>query len=167
MTRDLFLLDSDQLTLLLAFEKSNGLNQLAEVMAKDPSVISRGLQRIAEIYPVLIKVRGRWELTPLGRQMNLITIEIINQQREFLGNSKQELKVNISENSILIIINAQSGLLDSTQIGRNNSDAEKNIVTLLNSWRKKNILLYMLNMFQTGPTQFSIVYRKGVISFPD
>jgi predicted transcriptional regulator len=60
-----FNLNSDQLELLLAFENAKGLGHLAELMARDPSVISRNLQRVAEDYPVLKKVKGRWEITPL------------------------------------------------------------------------------------------------------
>ncbi|MBK7962468.1 MAG: hypothetical protein IPK04_15535 [Bdellovibrionales bacterium] len=50
-------LNSDQLELLLAFENTKGLGHLAEVMARDQSVVSRNLQRIAEDYPVLKKVK--------------------------------------------------------------------------------------------------------------
>ncbi len=60
MSRLKFSLNSDQLELLLAFENAKGLGHLAELMARDPSVVSRNLQRIAEDYPVLIKVKGHW-----------------------------------------------------------------------------------------------------------
>lgn len=157
MRPDRFLLDSDQLELLLAFEKSKGLNQLAELMAKDPSVISRGLQRIAETYPVLIKVRGRWELTPLGRQLNTVTRESLTQQRALLGAAPQSNMLVFSKNSVLIVINAQCGLLDSTQLGRNNSEAEKNISTILKLWRIKKYPVIHVKHVSDQPS--SIFYR--------
>lgn len=161
MKRDRFLLDSDQLELLLAFEDSQGLNHLAEVMAKDPSVVSRGLQKIAEAYPVLTKVRGRWELTPLGRELNLITKENLIRHRELLGPSekKQSGEFVFSEDSVLIVINAQCGLLDSTQLGRNNSDAEKNIATLLSFWRAKNRRTIHVKHVSDNPN--SLFYRSS------
>jgi nicotinamidase-related amidase len=134
-----FNLTSDQLELLLAFEKSEGLNQLAETMAKDSSVISRNLQRIAENYPVLKKVKGRWEITPLGIQVNEQTRMYLEKHTQLLSVSTQNKnqKNYFNDDSILIIINAQNGLLDATQEGRNNSEAEKNILNILELWRTK------------------------------
>lgn len=140
MARLKFTLTSDQLELLLAFENSQGLNHLAETMAKDPSVVSRNLQRIAEESPVLKKVKGRWELTPLGTQINEQTRAYLTKHTELLSHANAispQTRV-FSDNSVLVIINAQNGLLDATQEGRNNSEAEKNIAKLLNFWRSKN-----------------------------
>ena len=140
MKRLRFTLTSDQLELLMAFENSLGLNSLAEMMAKDPSVVSRNLQRIAEEYPVLKKVKGRWELTPLGVQINEQTRSYLAKHTELLSQAtgSEKTKATIADRSILIIINAQNGLLDATQVGRNNSEAEKNISQLLSFWRSKN-----------------------------
>jgi nicotinamidase-related amidase len=140
MSRPRFSLTSDQLELLLAFEESEGLGRLAETIGRDPSVVSRSLQRIAEEHPVLLKVRGRWELTPLGSQINNLTRSTLATYQQLLpkNTTKQKTKINISPKSVLVIINAQIGLLDSTQEGRNNSDAERNIAKLLTFWRKKN-----------------------------
>ncbi|MNK97251.1 Peroxyureidoacrylate/ureidoacrylate amidohydrolase RutB [compost metagenome] len=138
MGRPAFLLSSDQLELLLAFEDSKGLAALAESMGRDPSVISRGLLRIAEEHPVLVKVRGKWELTPLGRETNELTRNSIASYKSLLSKTAQSQKPKkySSNKSLLLIVNAQVGLLDATQLGRNNSDAEKNISNLLNHWRK-------------------------------
>lgn len=137
MGRQTFPLSSDQLELLLAFGESTGLATLAESMGRDPSVISRGLQKIAEDYPVLVKVKGRWELTPLGFQVNVSTKEAITSYKKLLakGIQSKSNKKHPSDRSLLIIINAQSGLLDATQPGRNNTEAEKNISKLLTYWR--------------------------------
>ena len=168
MNRDRFLLDSDQLELLLSFEESKGLSQLAEVMAKDPSVISRGLQRIAEAYPVLIKNRGRWELTPLGRELNAVTKEALLQQKNLLGSAIQnKSKVSLlSKNTALVIINAQCGLLDATQLGRNNSDAEKNIETLLKLWRSKNYPIIHVKHVSDNPSSMFYRSSKGAEFLP-
>ncbi len=140
MNRLKFSLNSDQLELLLAFENAKGLGHLAELMARDQSVISRNLQRIAEDYPVLKKVKGRWEITPFGIQINQQTRAYLEQQTELISKTTEKKKVNSSlcgEGSILIIINAQNGLFDKTQEDRNNSEAEINIARLLEVWRAK------------------------------
>lgn len=133
-------MSSEQLELLLAFEKATGLGHLAELMARDPSVVSRNLQRIAEDHPVLKKVKGRWELTPLGVQVNQRTrIYLEDQTKLFseLGSSKKVSPPIIPDDAILIVINAQNGLLDATNEGRNNLEAEKNIARILEYWRTK------------------------------
>lgn len=138
MKRLRFALSSDQLELLMAFENSNGLTELAETMAKDASVVSRNLQRIAENCPVLKKVKGRWELTPLGSQVNQETHAYLNKQNQLFSTIEQNQKsFSISSQSALVIINAQNGLFDLTLPGRKNSEAEENIQKALNHWRAK------------------------------
>lgn len=161
MNRPQFSLSSDQLELLLAFEESEGLGKLAETMRRDPSVISRSLQRIAEEYPVIIKVRGRWELTPLGRQTNELTKNFIVAQERLLPVDKiRNLeKSSLPEKSVLIVINAQQGLLDATQEGRNNSEAEKNIAKLLNFWRKNKNPIFHIKHISESPS--SIFFRSS------
>jgi nicotinamidase-related amidase len=161
MVRPAFLLSSDQLELLLAFEDSKGLTVLAESMRRDPSVISRGLQRIAEEHPVLVKVRGKWELTPLGRETNELTRTSIASYRNLLSTPVQPqiAKKYSSNKSLLLIINAQVGLLDSTQLGRNNSDAEKNISNLLNHWRKNKRPVVHVKHISDNP--HSMFYRNS------
>ncbi|MBY0415572.1 MAG: isochorismatase family protein [Bdellovibrionales bacterium] len=140
MTRLKFSLTSDQLELLLAFENAEGLNQLAETMGRDPSVVSRKLQRIAEEQPVLKKTKGRWEMTPLGIQINEQTKSYLKNQTELFSHviaNKKAQELALLVNAVLIIINAQKGLIDLTQEGRNNLEAEKNIIQVLKMWREK------------------------------
>lgn len=135
-----FALTSEQLELLLAFEKAIGLGHLAELMARDPSVVSRNLQRIAESYPVLKKVKGRWELTPLGVQVNQRTRIYLEDQTKLFSELEVHKKITspeIPDDAVLIVINAQNGLLDATCEGRNNLEAEKNIARILEYWRSK------------------------------
>lgn len=152
-----FALSSDQLELLLAFESAKGLGHLAELMAKDQSVVSRNLQRIAEDFPVLIKVKGRWEITPLGVQINQQTRSYLEDQEKLISRTAEQKKSNslvFSKNSTLIIINAQKGLFDATQEDRNNLEAETNIAHLLDMWRIKKEKLFMSNMYRTIQNPF-------------
>jgi nicotinamidase-related amidase len=158
MSRARFSLSSEQLELLLAFEQSQGLAHLAEAMAKDPSVVSRGLQRIAEEYPVLVKVKGRWELTPLGRQTNELTKSFIADHTKLLAKASKST-ATAAQNSLLVVINAQTGLLDATQLGRNNSEAEKNIAALLSHWRKSKRPVLHVKHVSDNPA--SIFYRQS------
>lgn len=161
MIRNRFSLSSDQLELLLAFQQSQGLNHLAEMMAKDPSVVSRGLQKIAEAHPVLAKVRGRWELTPLGRQVNELTQEFMAKHEKLLDASvaKPDLARGFVESSVLILVNAQQGLLDPTQQGRNNLEAERNISLLLSEWRNQNRRVLHVKHVSDNPA--SVFYRQA------
>lgn len=167
MTRTRFLLSSDQLELLLAFEESKGLGDLAETMAKDPSVVSRGLQKIAESYPVLAKVRGRWELTPLGRELNALSKELASKHQALLNSFiKKDPPVDNFRDSVLIVINAQCGLLDATQLGRNNSDAENNISKLLSHWRNKKCRVIHVRHTSDNPSSIFYKFSKGCDFLP-
>lgn len=160
MTSTRFSLTSDQLELLLAFEENKGLLKLSEAVGRDPSVISRGLQRIAEDFPVLIKVKGRWELTALGRQINEQTKQFTSQLQHLLpAKVKKSDEISFSSKSVLIIINAQVGLMDSTQEGRNNSDAERNIIKIMNHWRKTKRPVIHVKHISENPN--SIFFRNA------
>ncbi len=162
MERLKFILTSDQLELLLAFENARGLGHLAELMARDPSVVSRNLQRIAEDRPVLKKVKGRWEITPLGIQVNQQTRAYLEEQKKLVSQSvasKRPEQSICSDGSVLIVINAQNGLLDATQEGRNNSEAEKNIVRILKQWRAKRRQVIHVKHVSDNPE--SIFFRQS------
>jgi len=148
---------------LLAFENSQGLTHLSEVMARDPSVVSRNLQRIAEDYPVLKKVKGRWEITPLGIQVNQRTRTFLEEQEKLFAPVAEDKKHALSgwsEDSVLVIINAQNGLFDATQEGRNNSQAEKNIVRILKHWRVMKRQVFHIKHVSDNPE--SIFFRHSV-----
>lgn len=163
MKRLKFQLSSDQLELLLAFETAQGLSHLAEMMNRDPSVVSRNLQRIAEDRPVLKKVRGRWELTPLGIQINEHTRTYLEKQAELFTSSDKDKPMEalpLQDNSALIIINAQNGLLGSTQEDRNNFEAEKNIAKILEHWRNKNRTVVHVKHVSENPG--SMFFREAL-----
>jgi len=159
MSRARFPLSSDQLELLLAFQDSAGLTDLADRMAKDASVISRNLQRAAEAAPVLKKIKGRWELTPLGLQINALTKEFLARQDELLSAAAPVKPQALTEDSLLIVINAQCGLLDATQGGRNNSEAEKNIAALLSHWRARK--MPVLHVKHVSDKADSVFHRRN------
>lgn len=162
MIRLRFTLSSEQLELLLAFESAKGLSHLAELMARDPSVVSRNLQRIAETLPVLKKVKGRWELTPLGIQVNGRTRVYLEDQAKLFSEIETNKKLGspkVPEDAVLIVINAQGGLLDATNEGRNNLEAEKNITRILEHWRKKNQRI--IHVKHVSDKVESIFFRQG------
>lgn len=135
-----FPLTSDQLELLLAFEEAKGLAHLAELMAKDASVVSRNLQRVAEDLPVLEKVNGRWKLTALGIELNLQTRAYLQAQKALISKATPQIspkRFELSDRAVLIVINAQNGLFHDATEKRNNEGAEKNILRLLSLWRSK------------------------------
>jgi len=132
-----FPLTSDQLELLLAFEASAGLAELATAMRRDPSVVSRNLQRLAEDAPVIAKQSGRWVMTEAGRSINETT-------RKFLAEVGRALpRAGASaggedfrgQGAVLMIVNAQQHFLDPARGVRSNPHAELNILRLLQHWR--------------------------------
>lgn len=162
--RPKFALSSDQLELLLAFENAKGLGHLSELMAKDQSVVSRNLQRIAEDFPVLIKIKRRWEITPLGIQINQQTRSFLEGQEKLIATATERKKTKsliFDDSSTLIIINAQNGLFDATQENRNNSEAEENISRLLDVWRSKNRKVIHVKHVSDNPKSIFFRYSVG------
>lgn len=163
MDRLRFCLSSDQLELLLAFEEAQGLGQLAENMARDPSVVSRNLQRMAEDYPVLEKIKGRWQLTALGFRTNEMTRAYLQEHRGLLiqKTTKATGGSLFSGRSVLLVINAQKGLLGTSQSGRNNSEAEQNIEALLAAWRTKGRRVVHVQHVSEQPTSMFFRGSEG------
>ena len=79
-----FGLDSEHCELLAAFESVGSLTELAALRGRDLSVISRQMQKVAEIAPVLEKRHGRWILSELGRQLAQWTRDAAMRQRQIL-----------------------------------------------------------------------------------
>jgi len=133
-------------------------------MARDPSVVSRNLQRIAENLPVLKKVKGRWEMTPLGIQVNQQTRAYLEEQKKLVSDTaprKEPEQSVCSDGSVLIVINAQNGLFDATQEGRNNSEAETNIVRLLGQWRAKKRQVIHVKHVSDNPESIFFLQSTG------
>jgi nicotinamidase-related amidase len=170
MSRLKFPLSSDQLELLLAFESNDSLGRLSESMCKDPSVVSRNLQRLAEDLPVLAKIKGRWQLTPLGRQVNELTKDHLNHLSDLLFQSRpSSLKLQkpyLSDRALLLIINAQMGLLDPSLGDRNNQSAENNIHKLLLSWRKQKKPIIHVKHVSDNPASTFYLRSTGTQFIP-
>jgi nicotinamidase-related amidase len=133
-----FPLDSTQLELLLALEETGGAAELAIRLRRDPSVVSRNLQKISEEYDVLKKDGRRWQLTDLGKSVNAVTRRHLTDLAKVLFGTTPVAKKIAPDlaNYILIVINAQKALQIRTDTRRNNSLAEYNILRILGHWRK-------------------------------
>ncbi len=139
MPRQRFPLTSEQLELLLAYEQSKSLQDLAGAMAKDSSVISRNLQRLADTAPVLVKVKGRWQLTPLGLQINSNSRTYLRDLAQILDAKSSSMSPpcrNHFRGAALIVINAQKGLLAPLKADSNIENAEHKIARIMTSWRE-------------------------------
>lgn len=164
MKRERFPLTSDQMELLLAFEIAGSLETLADLMAKDASVISRHLQRLAGEHPVLAKTNGRWRLSPLGRQVNGLNRKYLGE----LGQLTKPLRRKVSsamavpENSLLVVINAQKALHDPARGRRSNTRAEENISRILTSWRKRRQPIVHVKHVSENPASFFYRESEGV-----
>lgn len=137
MTRMKFDLDSDQLELLLAFESNSSLSHLAALLHRDPSVVSRNIQRLAEAAPVMVKQGGKWHISPLGKQINVKTKEFLKELNVLLNTEKSPIKNQglPSKSAALLVINAQKGIFEPVSGPRNNPAVETNIGELLKIWR--------------------------------
>lgn len=156
MKRLKFPLSSEQLELLLLFEQHKGLTELANVIGRDSSVVSRQLQKLASEFPVLSKEQGKWVLTPVGKEINELTSRVIPEFEETLEIKKSELKS--LERSALVVINAQEALLCS-KFERSNPLAERNIEALLESWRKGGRTV--IHVKHVSPVETSLFYRDS------
>jgi nicotinamidase-related amidase len=158
MKRERFPLTSEQMELLLAFEVAGSLEALADLMAKDPSVISRNLRKLAEEWPVLIKNSGRWQITPLGRQVNFISRDFQDRLHKLTDSLKKKhwtaSSFRLPKKSLLVVINAQKALQDPAYGRRNNSTAERNIQNILGHWRKKRWPIVHIKHISENPASF-------------
>jgi nicotinamidase-related amidase len=138
MKRDRFPITSEQMELLLAFERAGTLEDLSNLMAKDTSVISRRLQLLASSSSFLKKVNGRWQITFQGRKLNDMSREFLKSVQALIEAKKIEKIELFPEATPLLVINTQKALHYSDQGRRNNLHAENNILKILNFWRKNN-----------------------------
>jgi nicotinamidase-related amidase len=170
MKRERFPLTSEQMELLLAFEVAGSLEKLAELMAKDPSVISRNLRKLADEWPVLIKTARRWQITPFGRQVNSLSREHqskLNALTDVLKKKKWGSPSFVfPQSSLLVVINAQKALQDPAFGRRNNSNAEKNILKLLSRYRKEKRPIVHVKHVSDNPASFFYKASPGAEFIP-
>jgi DNA-binding transcriptional LysR family regulator len=79
-----FTLSSEQCELLAAFEGSESISDLAKLVGKDVSVVSRQLKRIADEVPALEKNDRKWVLTNLGHELCAWARDAIAAQKRVL-----------------------------------------------------------------------------------
>ncbi len=84
-----FKIDSQTLELLVAMDECQSLEELARRMTKDISVISRSLTRLGTSSGLIEKVRGRWRLTSLGKNMVTWARGAISAQAALLGEPRR------------------------------------------------------------------------------
>lgn len=134
MKRLSFKFTTEQLELLMAFEEARGLADLSEVLHKDPSVVSRNLQRLSEIAPVIVKENRKWQITKLGKELNKeskkFSIAVHDLLNAVLTPSTNTFDAN---DTALILINTQKVLEDPPH----NMDVVENIKKILTRWRQE------------------------------
>ena len=166
MKRNRFPITSEQMELLLAFETAGNLESLADHIAKDPSVVSRNLQKLASQAPVIAKVGGRWRITPLGRQLNILSQEYLVRLEGLIGDrqGKQQYVASsvLPNNALLIAVNTQKALRDPARGRRSNSSAEQNIERLFKHWRKKKRRIVHVKHVSVNPASFFYRESSGV-----
>lgn len=143
-----FNFSSEQCELLAAFEAAGSLTELAKMMHRDVSVVSRNLQVLADS-GVVVKVNHRWSLTPLGRQVNNWTKTVVISQARIFDQQLKTRSANaqlpaIGADTALLLVGLQNGFQDSCWGIRNNLDAEQKIHELRTAWRQgKRKIVYI------------------------
>lgn len=169
MARPRFPLSAEQMDLLIAFDQCNSLSKLASYMAKDPSVISRNLQRLADEAPVLAKTEGRWQISPLGRQVigkaSLFRDDLSRLIDE--GRPTKSKPRPLLHHAALLVVNAQRGLLDRPSGGRSNLDAEKNLHILMATFREKGRPVIHLPHVTQNPASLFCAGTSGAEFMPN
>ena len=90
-----FALSSDELELLMLFEEFQDIKLVCQRIGRDPSGVSRALKRIAEKFPVIEKRAGRWQITSMGTELNVLNRNFIQTQNGILkGQSRIRLGTN-------------------------------------------------------------------------
>lgn len=156
MTPARFPLDSAQLELLLAFEATSGLSELSAALHRDPSVVSRALQKLAGDAPVLTKARGRWLLTPLGRQINQYTRKFLDDLRQLLPSPEGKLdpvrQAIQRRSACLLLVNAQRAFQDPFFGPCSNPESFSTIGRVLTRWRHVGLPVMHVRHLANDPT---------------
>lgn len=82
-----FCLSTEECEILILFEETQSLAEVAQVLGRDHSVVARALKKITDRFPVAEKRAGKWFLTELGRSLNETTRSALRAQQSALGSS--------------------------------------------------------------------------------
>lgn len=119
MSRVGFILNSEECELLIAFETTNTLEDLARALGRDISNVSRSLSRIAAKIPVIEKNGRRWVLTQQGRSLIQHSRDSIEYQRSlFQKQSRLRIGTNRELSARILAQNFQGlqALFPETQL---------------------------------------------------
>ena len=134
-----FPLSSEELEILSAFEYYKNINALSSALAKDSSVVSKKIKKLAEKVPVIEKVSGRWQITPIGRSINSLTRKFAIDLNASLPSSENLIQVLnkefIGNKLALILVNVQKSFLDPIWGMSSTPHAQSTIIKILNKWR--------------------------------
>lgn len=150
-----FILTSEQCELLLEFENSSSLSDLAKKMLRDVSVVSRGMRDLSPL-EVVEKKENRWVLTSKGRLLNNASRAAMEAQARVLGGRLGAGSVpselpTVDKATALIVVGVQIGF-DHPQWGlRNNASAEECISSILACWRSRGGLVVHVRHHSTEP----------------
>lgn len=98
-----FALQTDESEILLLLENAENLREIAEILGKDVSVISRRLQGISEKTSLISKQERQWRLTSAGRKYNDWTRRMINEQHALINAKERLVLATTKEFSSLVL----------------------------------------------------------------
>jgi DNA-binding transcriptional LysR family regulator len=111
-----FRMSSEDCELLLAFGEGGTLSDLAELMGRDISVISRQMKRLAGASPVLEKRAGRWRMTVAGENIAKWTREAMRAQSGILDEQSTVAIVTTHEFGARILTPGLGSLLPNPRV---------------------------------------------------
>lgn len=79
-----FEISSEDCMIVLQFQSGASLREVAARIKQDPSALARRVQRIASEHAVLVKVKGRWQLTERGYRLCEWTQDCLISQKRAL-----------------------------------------------------------------------------------
>ena len=170
MNQNQFPLDSTELELLLAFEKSGGLTHLSDHLGRDASVVSRNLKKMAEKAPVLKKISGKWQLTPLGKKANDLTVSFLSELKQLMPSlheyEKKFAEAFFGKRLVLLVVNAQQAFLDPVWGPSSTPAACENIKSLLTTWRAYEAPIVHVRHISSDPQHPFFLDARGARFMP-
>jgi DNA-binding transcriptional LysR family regulator len=110
-----FVLSSEDCEILLALDVAGSVAAAAKVAGKSPSVLSRQLQRIDGVVPVLEKRRGQWCLSTTGRELVNWARSASTSQRRILAQRRSLRMASTREFAARILAGRLDDFLDSAE----------------------------------------------------
>jgi DNA-binding transcriptional LysR family regulator len=79
-----FAISAEEAELLMFFEETHDIRLIGKKLGRDPSGVSRAIKRLAEKFPVIEKISGRWQVTSLGTELNVLNRNFLQAQSSIL-----------------------------------------------------------------------------------